>query len=50
MSYVEQCTAQAVSCDVGLGQQYAIKAVCCDVCLIDQCTVQAMSCDVGLVE
>ena len=33
VSYVEQCTVKAVSCEVGLVGQCAVKAVSCDVLL-----------------
>ena len=50
VSYVEQCTVKAVSCDVGLVEQCTIKAVSCHVGLREQCTVEAVCCALRLVE
>ena len=39
VSYVEQCTVKAVSCDVGFVEHCAVKVVSCDVGLVEQCTI-----------
>ena len=46
----EQWTVKAVCCDVGLAEHCAVNAESCNVGLVEHCTVKAVSCDVGLVE